>query len=196
MRDLQIDRVIFAFFCLAFAGWFAESAQESIVRKKLISKGFFYGPYVPCQGLGALAIYFALLPLRAWPAAVFAGGLALGTIVEYITALFLEKCFGVKCWDYRTYPHTRWCHFQGRVCLTISLFFGVISLAVVYLLWDLIMLAAARLGAALFAVDAALLVFFACDVILSCIRIIKAVRTGKKLSGWAVFNKEGNYEER
>jgi uncharacterized membrane protein len=179
--------IVFAFFCLAFMGWFAESVQESIVRKKFVSKGFFYGPFVPCQGLGGLAIYFVLSSFRAWPAAVFFGGLVLATLVEYITALFLEKCFGVKCWDYRTYPHTRWCHFQGRVCLTISLFFGAISLAVVYVFWDLIMLAAAQLGSALVIVDAVLLALFACDVILSCMRVKKAVKSGKKLSGWALF---------
>jgi uncharacterized membrane protein len=188
MRDLGTARIVFAFFCLAFAGWFAESVQESIVRKKPVSKGFFYGPFVPCQGLGGLAVYFALSRLRAWPVAVFFGGMALGTVVEYITALFLEKCFHVKCWDYRTYPHTRRCHFQGRVCLTISLFFGLISLAVVYVFWDLIMRAASRLGTALFIVDAALLAFFTCDVVLSCMRVVKAGRAGKRLSGWAVFN--------
>jgi uncharacterized membrane protein len=187
MSDLGTGRIIFAFFCLAFLGWFAESVQESITRKKIISKGFFYGPWVPCQGLGGLAVYFALSPFRAWPAAVFAGGLVLGTVVEYVTALFLEKCFQVKCWDYHTYPHTRWCHFQGRVCLTISLFFGVISLAVVYVFWDFIMLTAERLGGALLVVDGALLALFACDALLSCMRVIKAVKSGRELSGWAVF---------
>ncbi|MDR0553449.1 MAG: putative ABC transporter permease, partial [Treponema sp.] len=183
----NIARVIFAFFCLAFLGWFAESAQESIVRKKLISKGFFYGPFVPVHGFGGLTIYFTLSPIRAWPVAVFIGGLALGTIVEYITALFLEKCFKVKCWDYRTYPHTRRCHFQGRVSLTISLFFGVISLVIVYTLWDFIMAAAAHLGGALFIVDAALIALFVCDALVSCMRVIKAVKSGGQLSGWAVF---------
>jgi uncharacterized membrane protein len=180
-------RVIFAFFCLAFLGWFAESVQESIVRKKIISKGFFRGPWVPVQGLGGLAVYLVLARFRAWPLAVFLGGVALGTIVEYITALFLEKCFHVKCWDYRSYPHTRWCHFQGRVSLTISLFFGAISLAVVYVFWGLIMRAAECLGVYLFVVDAALLVLFALDVAASCMRVIKAVKSGRQLSGWAVF---------
>jgi uncharacterized membrane protein len=145
---------------------------------------------VPVQGLGGLAIYFALARFSSQPAAVFAGGVILGTIVEYITALFLEKIFHVKCWDYRSYPHTRWCHFQGRVCLTISLFFGAISLAVVYLFWDLIMLAAEKMGGVLLIVDAALLAFFACDVTASCARVIKAVKSGAKLSGWAVFTGE------
>ncbi|MDR0551540.1 MAG: putative ABC transporter permease [Spirochaetaceae bacterium] len=188
----DIARVVLAFFCFAVLGWVAESAQESITRKKIVSKGFFNGPWVPVQGFGGLAVYFALSRLSAYPAAVFFGGLVLATLVEYITALFLEKCFGVKCWDYRTYPHTRWCHFQGRVCITISLFFGAISLAVVYVFWDLIMLAAARLGGALIIVDAVLLAFFACDVILSCMRVKKAVKSGKKLSGWAVFTQNNS----
>lgn len=184
----MLAREVFAFFCLAFLGWAAESINESITRKKFVNKGFFYGPFVPCQGAGGIAIYNALYRFSEYPLVVFFGGFALGTIIEYIAALFLEKCFKVKCWDYKTYPHTRWCHFQGRVCLTVSLFFGVISLIVVYLLWDFIMMIAARLGGALFIVDLILVAFIVCDVFLSCARVIKAVKNGKKLSGWAVFS--------
>jgi uncharacterized membrane protein len=181
-------RVIFAFFCLGFTGWVLESIQESIVRGRLVNKGFFKGPFVPCQGLGGLGAYYAGSLFREFPLLVFLAGFILGTLVEYGTALFLEKCFKVKCWDYATYPHTKWCHFQGRISLTLSAAFGGITLFVVYVYWDWIMALAELLGAALWAADAALLGVFSLDAVFSCLWVLRAKKTGVKIRGWNVFS--------
>jgi uncharacterized membrane protein len=179
---------IFEMFLMSFTGWFLETTQESIVRKKFVSKGFFKGPYVPLQGIGGIAVYFLCSPLKAHPVAVFINGMAICTAVEYITALFLEKCFKVKCWDYRTYPHTRWCHFQGRICLTISVFFGVVTLAVVYFYWDFIAGIALLFGPSLWLVDGLFVLGFLVDVIFTCTRLLRAKKAGVKVTGWAVFS--------
>lgn len=187
----DITRLIFAFFCLGFLGWAAESAQESIVRKRFISKGFFYGPIVPCEALGGLAVYGICSRFVEYPLLVFFAGIVIGTAVEYITALFLEKCFNVQCWDYRTYPHTRWCQFQGRICLTISLFFGLITLFVVYVFWDFAAGIADRIGGFLPLLDAALCAAFLADALISCNRLIRANKAGIKTKGYAVFSSGG-----
>jgi uncharacterized membrane protein len=103
-------------------------------------------------------------------------------------AVFLEKCFGVKCWDYTTYPHTRWCHYKGRICLTISLFFGIITLFVVYFYWGFIMNLVSRIGRYIFPVNAALAVLFLTDVVFTCTRILRAKDAGIKVKGYAVFS--------
>jgi len=184
----KITEFIFIIFGLGFAGWLAESINESITRKKLVSKGFFKGPYVPVHAVGGVCVYAIGLPLKANPLLVFFIGIFLCTVVEYITAIFLEKCFKVRCWDYRTYPHTKWCHFQGRIALTISLFFGLITLFVVYIFWDLLLNLAVGIGKYILIVDIALCALFLLDFIFSCKKILKAKKTGEKIEGYAVFS--------
>jgi uncharacterized membrane protein len=186
-RD-SIAMLIFSAFFLSFTGWALETAQESIVRGKFVNKGFFKGPWVPAHGIGGFAVYFLLNPLHDHPALIFLAGAVLCTAVEYITALFLEKCFNIKCWDYSTYPHTRWCHFHGRICITISLFFGVISLALVYFYWSFIDSLASLPGIWLLFIDGILTGIFAVDVCRSCGRVIRMNRAGIKIKGWGAFS--------
>jgi uncharacterized membrane protein len=190
----DIARFVFAFFCLGFAGWLAETINESITRKKFVNKGFFKGPFALSHAIGGVFVYVIGNPLRENPLFVFLAGMIICTAIEYIMAVFLDKCFGVKCWDYRTYPHTRWCHFQGRICLTISLFFGAITLFVVYIFWELTACIAAYLGAALFVIDAAFIAAFLFDVITTCVRILKAKKDGIKVKGYAVFSDSNDIE--
>ncbi|MDR1096135.1 MAG: putative ABC transporter permease [Spirochaetaceae bacterium] len=185
---------LFEMFVLSFTGWVLETAQESIVRKKFVSKGFFQGPYVPLHGIGGVCVYLLCSPLKAYPAAVFFIGMAICTAVEYLVAVFLEKCFKVKCWDYRTYPHTRRCHFQGRICLTLSLFFGLIALFVVYFYWDFVANTARHLGTYLWLIDGVLALGFIADAVYSCGKVLKAKKAGTKIKGWAVFSDENNVE--
>ena len=183
-----MGKYIFIYFFLGFTGWALETVQESIVRGKFVNKGFFAGPWVPVHGIGGFAVYFLLNPLRDHPALVFFAGAALCTAIEYAAALFLEKFFNVQCWDYRTYPHTKWCHFQGRVCLTISLFFGIIALFVVYVYWDFMTNFAGFFGKYLFTVDIIFIAAFTADCIFSCSAILRAKKTGAKIKGYAVFS--------
>ncbi|GAB6390920.1 MAG: putative ABC transporter permease, type IV [Treponematales bacterium] len=190
METVNGQLIVFQFFLLSFAGWVLESIQESLVRRTLVNKGFFRGPYVPVQGLGGLCVYAVCVHFKTQPLLVFLLGTGICTAAEYLTALFLEKCFRVQCWDYRTYPHTRWCHFQGRVCLTISLFFGLITLFVVYAFWDwgLVLFRAlkswASFAAGLFTGA------FLFDAAARCAEVLWYKQEGIRLSGHAVFSLE------
>jgi uncharacterized membrane protein len=187
-------------FFLSFTGWVLETAQESIVRKKFVSKGFFKGPYIPLHGIGAIFVYMFCSRLKAYPAAVFFIGASICTVAEYLAALFLEACFKVKCWDYQTYPHTRWCHFQGRICLTTSVFFGLASLFLVYFYWDFITNAALRFflergGISLLLLDGVFVLVFLVDAVFACARILRAKKSGNKIKGWAVFSGTDDAEQ-
>jgi uncharacterized membrane protein len=94
--------------------------------------------------------------------------------VEYLAALLLEKIFNKKCWDYDTYPFTWWCNYKKRIALTTSLFFGLVTLALVYFYWDLALGIAAFIGKkALFWTDMLLLAGFALDAALTITHYIK-----------------------
>ncbi|MDR1420917.1 MAG: putative ABC transporter permease [Treponema sp.] len=174
IRSLGPDRIIFAFFFFSFSGWVGECVMESAVRRRFVNKGFLYGPYVPVHGVGAFVVYMSLYPLRPYPVLVFLAGAFLCTAVEYAAALILEKVFNVKCWDYETYPFTRWCHYKRRVALTTSLFFGLVTAAVVYFYWDLCMYTAGLLGSrVLWITDAVLAAVFAADVLVTGMKYIR-----------------------
>jgi uncharacterized membrane protein len=194
MECSDVAILLFEWTFLSFTGWVLETVQESIVRKKFVSKGFFKGPYVPLHGIGGICVYLLCSHFKAHPVAVFFVGMIICTVVEYIAAIFLEKCFKVKCWDYRTYPHTRWCHFQGRICLTLSLFFGLITVFVVYLYWDFVANIARHLEPHLLLVDGAFALVFLADVIYTCRKVLWAKKAGQKIKGWAVFSDENHVE--
>ncbi|GMO37996.1 MAG: putative ABC transporter permease [Termitinemataceae bacterium] len=188
MIFLNIQTFILVFFVLGCTGWVCESIQESIVRQKFVNKGFFKGPFVLSQAIGGVCVYALGCKFKESPILVFAAGVAVCTAVEYLAAIFVEKCFKVKCWDYASYPHTKWCHFQGRICLTISLFFGLITLFLVYVYMDIILNIAAKAGSAIWIIDGILAVLFLVDVIFSCIKIFKYKKAGIKIKSWAVFS--------
>jgi uncharacterized membrane protein len=171
--------LILQFFFCAISGWAGETIMESVVRKRLVSKGFFYGPYVPVHGAGAFIVYAAAAPFRENPLVVFLTGVVLCTIVEYLAALLLEKVFHCKSWDYRTYPYASWCHFQGRIALTTSLFFGLVALALVYFYWDAGLKLAGLLGEpARTIIAAALSALFVTDLFFSARRSIGNYKRG------------------
>ncbi|MDR0525366.1 MAG: putative ABC transporter permease [Spirochaetaceae bacterium] len=191
----SFEHIIFAFFCLSFLGWIAETINESITRKKFVNKGFFKSPFVPCQGLGGLGAYFLGSLFREDPELVFLSGFIAATATEYLTAILLEKCFSVKCWDYRTYPHIRWCHFQGRIALTTSLFFGFATMFVVYIFWDICMYLANRIGRYLWVLDALMITVFFADIFCTCKKYLNYKRKGVKVKGsYAVFSDAQDFE--
>ncbi|GHV82435.1 hypothetical protein AGMMS49991_09930 [Spirochaetia bacterium] len=192
--NIGIGNLIFTFFILGCAGWAFETIQESIVRRKFVNKGFFKGPFALSHAIGGLGVYLVGFPFKAYPALVFLAGLIVCTAVEYSMAIFLEKCFKVKCWDYTTYPHTRWCHYKGRICLTISLFFGVITLFVVYALWDIIMALAGLLGNTIWIVDTVLIAAFAVDAVFTITKLLRYKKAGIKMKNYAVFSDASEIE--
>ena len=72
--------LFFLFYCLA--GWCIESIFVSVRTRRLVNRGFLYGPAIPIYGFGAIAILFATLPVRVRPALVFLLGLAAATVRE------------------------------------------------------------------------------------------------------------------
>jgi uncharacterized membrane protein len=191
----SFEHIIFVFFCFGFLGWIAETINESITRKKFVNKGFFRSPIVPCQGLGGIGAYFIGSLFRESPELVFLSGFAAATLTEYITAIFLEKCFGVRCWDYRTYPHTRWCHFQGRISLVTSVFFGFAAIFVVYRFWDICIGLADSMGRYIWIVDSIMLAAFFADIFYTCKKYLNYKREGVKVKGsYAVFSDAQDFE--
>ncbi len=116
--------IILNFYVFGILGWIYESTFVSIRTRKPVNRGFLIGPLLPIYGIGATLVYVLLRPLDSHPSLLYAGGMIVATIAEYITSYGLEKIFHARWWDYTKDPY----NFQGRIALIPSLFWGFLTL--------------------------------------------------------------------
>ena len=106
-----------SFVAYSFLGWCCETTYCSIGAGHFINRGFLSGPVCPVYGFGAMAVILLLEPVKNSAALVFLLGMAVASVLEYITGWLLETLFHTKWWDYSTYRF----NIHGRVCLRNSL---------------------------------------------------------------------------
>ncbi len=117
------------FFLYAVIGWCCEVVYCSIPAKRFINRGFLNGPYCPIYGVGAIIIVAVLAKYINDPVSVFIAGMISTSALEYVTSWGMEKLFHAKWWDYSNHRF----NLNGRICLLNSVLFGVMSLALMYL---------------------------------------------------------------
>ena len=119
------------FLIYSFLGFLVEVVYVRVVGgAKRDRKCRLLLPICPVYGLGALAV-LALPPfVQARPLLLLPAAGAACTAVEYLTSLFYEKVFRVSFWDYSHLPG----NLGGRVCPLFALFWGILALAVLYLI--------------------------------------------------------------
>ena len=79
-------------------------------------------------GRAILSDLLVLDPLKGHPLLLFLGAMIFTSVLEYVTSWLMEKLFHSKWWDYSERPF----NINGRVCLLNSLLFGIMGLAVMY----------------------------------------------------------------
>lgn len=139
MLNLQISgikllHIFYNFFIYAFVGWIYESTLVSIRKKTWVNRGFLNGPVIPIYGAGATMVYMVFWQYREQVLLVFFGGMFLATMLEYFTSLVMEMLFHAKWWDYSDKKF----HIGGRICLLASLFWGILSVGVIFYLQPLV----------------------------------------------------------
>lgn len=86
----------------SFIGFLIETIWCIIRWKKLESrKGLIYGYFIPIYGIATVLITLIIdiLHLENY-GLFFAVTFVICAVVEYISSVFQEKCFGTKSWDY------------------------------------------------------------------------------------------------
>lgn len=131
---LQFEYWVFAFFLFTMIGWLQESVIESLYHRKLINRGFLKGPYIPIYGYGGIAMLVCCLPFRWNGFLVFLVGMAACTALEFFVGWLMEKLFNKQFWDYSMFRIT----YKNRISLVSSLFWGALSLFMVYVLYDIV----------------------------------------------------------
>lgn len=131
---MPISTILLLFYFYAFLGWCCEEVFVSVATRKLVNRGFLFGPILPIYGIGALL----MLWMETWlpgPILLFFCSMILLSVLEYITSVLLEKLFHLKLWDYSKKKF----QIHGRVCLRNSILFGLLSVAVCYVIQPWVM---------------------------------------------------------
>lgn len=118
------------FYLYSFLGWVWESSYVSVRQRHWVNRGFLHGPLLPIYGFGALFVLVFTLPVAQNPALVFLSGMAVATLLEYVTGAVMEHLFHLRYWDYSRY---RW-NLNGYISLPSSLCWGAFSLALIFLI--------------------------------------------------------------
>ena len=112
------------FLAYGMLGWLVESIYMSFCNKKLTNRGFGRGPFCPIYGVGALTVFFVLKPYSDNLVLLFFMGSFFATILEYLTALLMQRIFGEVWWDYNEKPF----NYKGIICLESSIAWGFYTL--------------------------------------------------------------------
>lgn len=176
--DTAAGNIVLYFFLFSFAGWIYESTFVSIRDKKLTNRGFLVGPWIPIYGIGAVVLWLTLQPFSGIPTVLYLSGMLIASVIEYVTAWFLEKLFHTKWWDYSEEPY----NFQGRVAVIPSMFWGFLSL----LMFDFLLPAAKKIVGKIpeqhtAVITNILVVIFCIDLCYTVITIINFTKYMEKL---------------
>ncbi|MGL4849792.1 MAG: putative ABC transporter permease [Clostridium sp.] len=122
-----MEEFILYFTIYSFIGWIVECIYCAIIDKVWVNRGFLNGPVCPVYGVGSICVVWGLSGFKNNIVVLFLVAVVVTTIVEYITAVALEKMFNLKWWDYSTYKF----NYKGRICLLNSVLFGLGSVVLV-----------------------------------------------------------------
>ena len=119
-------RYFILFLIYSFIGWLFEVFLTVIKEHKYINRGFLIGPIVPIWGTGAILITLILKETDGIFNLLVSSAF-IGTFLEYIVNVLMEKIFKARWWDYSHLPF----NINGRVWLGSSILFGIGGMCVV-----------------------------------------------------------------
>ncbi len=113
--------VIWLFFIYSFLGWGMEVVHAVYWNRNLVNRGFLNGIGCPVYGFSMIFLSVFMDSLKNGWFYLFLGCMIVGSVIELVTGLLLEKVFHIRLWDYSDM------RFQvgGYVCLKYSILWGV-----------------------------------------------------------------------
>ena len=107
----------------SFLGWVGETVVATIKGRQFTNRGMASGPFCFVYGTAGVLLAVGLADLRSNWLALFAGSFLIATVVEWITAKFLERVHHRRWWDYSGKKF----NLDGYVCLQYSVLWGVLG---------------------------------------------------------------------
>lgn len=127
---IPITMLFLYFITYSFLGWCVETTYCCIGERRWVSRGFLYGPICPIYGVGVLLMILFFAPLSGNLVVFYVTATLVMSAWEYLVGWFLETTTHIKYWDYSNKPF----NIKGRVCLQISLCWGVLSYITIFFL--------------------------------------------------------------
>lgn len=129
MKKFAFHKYIYIFFATSMLGWFGEVLFSILVHHELVNPGTLCGMWCPIYGVAC--VFIALL-LKKEDGCIqnFVKITCISLVVEYISAFISEEFFSHRLWDYSTF----FLNFQGRICLSMGILFGMVGFFFSYLL--------------------------------------------------------------
>ena len=136
-----VSLLIHFFFLGSFWGFLWETLIFIAKDNTFRNRGFFYGPWLPVYGIGAVVFYclfhssretisirslhksnrLFLFKTKYHPLTIFIKTALLGTALELVIGWFLDFLWNLRYWDYNGY----FLNFRGYICLASAFGFGV-----------------------------------------------------------------------
>ena len=107
----------------SFLGWVGETVVATIKGRQFTNRGMASGPFCFVYGTAGVLLAVGLADLRTNWLALFAGSFLIATVVEWVTAKFLERVHHRRWWDYSG----KMFNLDGYVCLQYSVLWGVLG---------------------------------------------------------------------
>ena len=130
LMGYPVTLLILYFFFYSFLGWVLETCYCSVLARRFVPRGFLYGPICPIYGVGVLLMILFFRPLAGNPFLFYVTAVAVMSAWEYLVGWLLEVTTHTKYWDYSNIRF----NLKGRICLPISLTWGVLSYIVIFLI--------------------------------------------------------------
>ena len=130
---MAISQFFVEFIFYSFLGWIWESIYCSAKEKKWADRGFLFGPICPIYGscVVAASAAFSSISFLSSPDfpiwGIFVVSYLASAVAEFGTSWVLEKRFHARWWDYSKMP----LNIQGRICVPVSIGFGLAGVAIV-----------------------------------------------------------------
>jgi uncharacterized membrane protein len=107
----------------SFLGWVGETVVATIKGRQFTNRGMASGPFCFVYGTAGVLLAVGLADLRSNWLALFVGSFLIATVVEWVTAKFLERVHHRRWWDYSGKKF----NLDGYVCLQYSVLWGVLG---------------------------------------------------------------------
>ena len=128
-RREHFSLLLFYYFLVSVGGFLWEVLIFLVMEGTFRKRGFFYGPWVPIYGLGAVWIE-VFVPwflaghghgCRGRLLKTFTLSAVSGAALELLVGFMLHRFWNLRYWDYRSY----FLNFRGYICFWSVLGFGL-----------------------------------------------------------------------
>lgn len=114
--------LLWLFFVYSFFGWILETASAAMKQRRFVNRGLVNAPLCVIYGVGAVLITVICQELTGfW---LFLYSVIASTVLEWSAGHLIERMYHERWWDY---SGRRW-NMDGYVCLSASIFWGLLSM--------------------------------------------------------------------